>query len=569
MNPIRKILSLGITENTDESLARKIRSLNAYYLILVSLMVISIAMSLVLSNTLLAISTIILLGILILAYVAAPPARHLPLNALMVMVITAAALLFHYLLVKELSREIVLALYLIFPIAIAIISPVRGYWIAALLGAVTIFVNVFPVHPELKPMDLLSLVIFNLGYFLMIIVSYFIERYQRELLFNLQQTGRYYESELSHKDEFIARLSHKLRTSLSNITLINNLVHDSRLNSNQKELIDTLKSSTQELIDDVNDLVEIATPGITEFRQSILSFDIREVMEGTVNILDSDYDFNERVIPRFTREPENNNLIGDPSLLRSSLINLVKGITFYKEHGTPISLMVEKVRSDNQQVVMEFAVAFQCTKLKELETYFTHLRKNKDQRNSYLANAYHLLSLSGITLEFKQEQSIATLSFVQRFSIDLARVVNEKEKAVIEEKPPKKQKTGKDLADANVLLVEDNEINQKIVLLSLSKRVKKIDVAVNGKEALDMFGTKRYDVILMDIQMPVMDGVVATKKIREIETTSENRIPIIAITANALTGDRDICMAAGADDYISKPFQVDSLIQKMSDLLNG
>lgn len=568
MNPIRKILSLGITENTDESLARKIRPLNAYYLILVSLMVLSIVMSLAVSNTLLAISTMVLFGILILVYVAAAPAHHLPLNALMVIIITAATLLFHYLLVRELSREIVLALYLIFPIAIAIISPVRGYWIAALLGIVTILVNVFPVHPELKPMDLLSLVIFNLGYFVMIIVSYFIERYQRELLFNLQQTGRYYESELSHKDEFIARLSHKLRTSLSNITLINNLVHDSRLNSDQKELIDTLKSSTQELINDVNDLVEIATPGITDFKQSILSFDMREVVEGTVHILDSDYDFNEQVNLRFTREPENN-VIGDSSLLRSSLINLVKGIMFYKERGTPISLNVEKVRSDNRQVVMEFAVAFQCTKLKELESYFTRLRKSSDPRNSYLANAYHLLSLSGITLELKQEQAIATLGFVQRFSIDLARVASEKEKAVIEQKPPKKQKTGKDLADANVLLVEDNEINQKIVLLSLSKRVKKIDVAVNGKEALDMFGIKRYDVILMDIQMPVMDGIVATKKIREIETTSENRIPIIAITANALTGDRDICMAAGADDYISKPFQVDSLVQKMSDLLNG
>jgi CheY-like chemotaxis protein len=125
-----------------------------------------------------------------------------------------------------------------------------------------------------------------------------------------------------------------------------------------------------------------------------------------------------------------------------------------------------------------------------------------------------------------------------------------------------------DLKDACVLLVEDNLINQKIVVLSIQKMVKNIDVANNGKEALDKFGTSKYDIILMDIQMPVMDGIVATKKIREIEQSTNTSTPIIAITANALAGDKEICLAAGMDDYISKPFQVEVLLQKMRKLLN-
>ena len=124
-----------------------------------------------------------------------------------------------------------------------------------------------------------------------------------------------------------------------------------------------------------------------------------------------------------------------------------------------------------------------------------------------------------------------------------------------------------ELKDASILLVEDNIINQKIVVLSLEKLVKNIDIANNGKEALDKFGTSNYDLIMMDIQMPVMDGFLATKKIREIETSTNSFTPIIAITANAMSGDREACLAVGMDDYISKPFQVDILIGKMKSLL--
>jgi CheY-like chemotaxis protein len=97
--------------------------------------------------------------------------------------------------------------------------------------------------------------------------------------------------------------------------------------------------------------------------------------------------------------------------------------------------------------------------------------------------------------------------------------------------------------------------------------VSHIDVAANGKEALEKFGTSKYDIILMDIQMPVMDGIIAARKIREIEASSNSHVPIIAITANALSGDRENCLAVGMNDYISKPFQVDILIQKMRALL--
>ncbi len=115
----------------------------------------------------------------------------------------------------------------------------------------------------------------------------------------------------------------------------------------------------------------------------------------------------------------------------------------------------------------------------------------------------------------------------------------------------------------NILLVEDNFSNQQIIMLYIKNDVKKIDVAYNGKEALDKFGKAKYDLILMDVQMPIMDGLKATQKIREIEKSTNTHTPIIAVTANAFPEDRERCMTAGMDDYISKPFQPEDLLSKI------
>jgi CheY-like chemotaxis protein len=130
-----------------------------------------------------------------------------------------------------------------------------------------------------------------------------------------------------------------------------------------------------------------------------------------------------------------------------------------------------------------------------------------------------------------------------------------------------KDKVHKDLKDLKILLVEDNLINQKITLLTLKPLVYSIDTASNGKEALDRFGTNNFDLILMDIQMPVMSGLVAAEKIRALESATNSHVPIIAITANAMIGDKEKCLSAGIDDYISKPFQPAALIDKIKKII--
>jgi CheY-like chemotaxis protein len=127
-------------------------------------------------------------------------------------------------------------------------------------------------------------------------------------------------------------------------------------------------------------------------------------------------------------------------------------------------------------------------------------------------------------------------------------------------KPVPDKKTFKMLT---ILLAEDNEINQKIIKYSLTNAGYKVDIANNGQEAIDMYHTGNYDLVLMDVQMPILDGFEATAHIREVESAElngTNRIPIVALTANAMKGDREKCLNAGMDEYLSKPFTPNDLI---------
>jgi len=112
-----------------------------------------------------------------------------------------------------------------------------------------------------------------------------------------------------------------------------------------------------------------------------------------------------------------------------------------------------------------------------------------------------------------------------------------------------------------ILLVEDNLLNQRIVTFSLKKYNHDVVIANNGVEAVEIFNQQKFDVILMDIMMPVMDGLEATVKIREIEpaVNGDKRTPIIALTANTMDNDRDKCLSYGMDEFMSKPFDIDKL----------
>ncbi|HDS06130.1 MAG TPA: response regulator [Bacteroides sp.] len=560
---LQRIISYGINDQKEEFLANRIRRINLYHLILVILLSISFLWLLITGATRPALLTGAFLLVAAAIFFVVPPSRYADLNSMLILGLTGVLFLTGYLFDVGISGPLTMSLYLLFPLAAVSINGRHGILVPVFLGILTLPVNFLPVFGRAIHLNAYNTVVFFSLYTLMILISIFVERSNRKLVAGLKESRNLYETQVYQKDDFISKLSHRLRTSLSNITLINHLVHDSRLSSEQKELMETLRASTNNLIEDVNNIVEIASPGIIDFKKSIISFDLDRVLDEAVRILRSDQTFKEKVTVERT-DSIRHFLIGDPSLLRNLVVNLIKGLSIYKNSRAPLMVVIENLRETPSQVRLEFSFSVESDLGEDLVIYMNTLKRGNAPASSHLATAYNLLLESESGISAIDTVHHATLSFFLDFTKDPTRVVMEPDagkEAVAEVRKPLA------LKEARILLVEDNEINQKIVLLSLSSKVKQIEVAANGEIALQMHDQNQYDLILMDIQMPVMDGLTATKKIREIESKGDTHVPIIAITAYALTGDRDSCLAAGADDYLSKPFQAEELIKKMKDLL--
>jgi len=560
---LQRIISFGIDEKMERAIVNRIKRINVFYGILLTMLSISLLWASLSGKVNLILESGISLLVTLLSYLLFPPGRKPNISSILVLSITALIFLNSYLFDMGVSVSLMLAFYLLFPLVAVSLNGKHGIIVPIALGTLTLIFNSLPFQKSGFHLDLFGTVIFFSSFALVIVLAMFIERSNRELLTSLKDSKTQVESKIVEKDEFISKLSHKLRTSLSNMTLINNLVHDDRLSSAQKELLETLQASTNNLIEDVNNIVEIASPGIIDYHKSIISFDLTRILDEALGILKSASTRQEEVdIDR--SDFINHFLIGDPGLLRSLIVNIVKGLSMYKLHEDPVALKIENLRESPSQVRLQFSFSVESELGSDLVAYVDRLNRSEGHQSSNLSNAHNLLLESEGVLTTQLSGSNATLFFFQDFTKDPTRSVVEPAREKIVDSVKKR---GIVLKDAKILLVEDNVINQKIVLLSLNKQVDQIDVAGNGQEALELFDKNHYDLILMDIMMPVMDGIAATKRIREIESASDQHIPIIAVTANALVGDRENCLAAGVDDYVAKPFAAEVLIKKMKDLL--
>ena len=561
---LQKIISFGVDETMEQAVVNRAKRINFYYLVLITVLAISTLYSSIAGIFPLNIINVFALVIALASFIILPAGRRSNLSSMLVLLLSALIFLSEYLYILDVSPILVMACFLLFPLGSVSVNGRQGIYVPIVLGTVTVILNIIPQVETNIQLDLYNNVLFFTSYALVLGVSIYIERTNRELLTKLNDSRSQVEHKMLEKDEFISKLSHKLRTSLSNIALINSLVHDERLSYEQKELMETLKASTNLLIKDVNNIVEIASPGIVDYKRSITSFDLSLVLEESIGILKSGGASMED-ISMSRLDKLKNFIIGDPGLVRSLIVNIFYGVNDYRTDTDPVQIQIRSLKESPSHVRLEFAFKVSTTRGIALVDHVRSLQQGNARTGSNLTNAFTLLLESESNLLAVPENRGATLSFFQDFTKDPTKIATPDAGTSPETTEPGKPEIA--LKDAKILLVEDNVINQKIVLLSLNKLVNRIDVASNGKQALEMFGLKQYDLILMDIKMPVMDGIVATKKIREIESTSERHIPIVAVTANALAGDRENCLAAGVDDYIAKPFTTELLIRKMKNWL--
>ncbi|HJZ41791.1 MAG TPA: response regulator [Bacteroidales bacterium] len=383
------------------------------------------------------------------------------------------------------------------------------------------------------------------------------------------------KNETRQKEDFLSKLSHQIRTPLNNLTVVSNLVNKSKLDSEHRDLFDTILASTINLINVVNNIVKVSEVKIEKELSHQVNFDLSSSVDNTLKLFRDQHKDRLEVNLHASRNIKTN-YIGDPIRIKQIFLNIIENIIKANPKGKIlVNIEIDVVNDREHESELSFII--RCPELQlESDDYGNFYSRPSDElvrEGSYQPDDYYIdFTIARKIIEYygselkvsgSDEQTTLTFGFLlKKGTAGVHRAEIDQETAQLLQT---KQKI--ELSNANILLVEDNAINQKIIILSLKNQVRQIDVANNGKDALDKFGTTKYDLILMDIQMPVINGIVATKKIRELEATSNTQTPIIAITANALSGDKEACLAAGMNDYISKPFQVDVLVNKMKMLL--
>jgi CheY-like chemotaxis protein len=347
------------------------------------------------------------------------------------------------------------------------------------------------------------------------------------------------------------------------------------MNDEQRDYINTIHASANNLVSVVNNLVMASKAGMPE-SQEITTFNLYNTINNVMRLFpfeQSKTRFNLSLAADIPGQ-----LTGNSIKLKQVLLNLINSIIRHnKNDHKQITLEVTRLESMPGRVELVFRIisnfVYSASKsdANSSDDFLNSqdfLRLNAGKIISYLdlGITQKIIEVDGHVLNILPQSDRTAFEFGSVFSTASSNFANmaapEKVRRVETAFKPKV-----DMKNASILLVEDNFSNQQIISLYIRNEVSKIDIAFNGKEALEKFGMAKYDLILMDVQMPIMDGFKATQKIREIENSTNTHVPIIAVTANAFPEDKERCLLAGMDDYISKPFQPDELITKIRENL--
>ena len=364
---------------------------------------------------------------------------------------------------------------------------------------------------------------------------------------------------LDKKERFISDFSHLIRTPLNNFSLIIGLFDNAGLNEKQKELIETLTASTYNMVNVVNDLSMKTAQEISFEARKKIKLNLVTTLRNTIELYDLKSEGGTQINIHPGQELKYEYL-SDPIAMKQIFLDLFDAMELKGTQNLKVDIGISVVKSRKDSDDVEFT--FKTNKQVQF------IRVTPDDHSEIQGHSARLISrLSG-----KYSASISSEGAVFTFHLPLTRASEETKPTEVAQRIKElyqKRRATKKLSEASILLVEDNPTNQKIVLISLRNKVKNIDTATNGKEALDMFGKSNYDLILMDVQLPVMDGITSVQKIRELESSTSKHTPIVAITANAMIGDKEKCLSAGMDEYLSKPFQPNQLLSLIEKLISG
>ena len=372
------------------------------------------------------------------------------------------------------------------------------------------------------------------------------------------------------KSEFLANMSHEIRTPLNGVIGLATLMLDDDLSPIQQQRLVTLREAGQHLLVLLNDILDFSKLEAGRLHLEEVPFSVPTVVEQVTALYASTAN-DKGLLLRSAVDPQIAPVTGDPARFRQVLQNLVGNALKFSDEGY-VEITAELVDQDEQQRVIRVAVrdtGIGISPEAQHEIFQVFHQADTSTTRLYggsglgLAICQQIIDLMSGTLEVESALGQgSTFSFTVGLpAADHAVELTASSPKVHVADPAERQSRPR--SGATLLLVEDNEVNRQVALGMLAKLGYSAEVAEDGIEALDALRRARYDLVLMDCQMPRLDGYETTAHVRAMEGEVRNT-PIVAMTASAMAGDRERCIAAGMDDYVSKPIAIDELSDAIS-----